>query len=189
MIEVEKKFQPTEEQLKALLEGTEFVGETENNDIYYDFPDYRLFLKGHRLRKRNDGYELKVALPDHNDSGLHSYNEIENDVEILSFIGFNETDSLAEIIKTEMSIFCDIKTKRRKYKKEDFSIDIDETNFGYNMVEIELMVEDDSKIKEAEERIVALATSLGFSFMKLPGKTIEYLKRVRPEVYALLHKD
>ena len=38
MIEVEKKFIPTEEQLKSMLEGAEFLGEKNLEDFYYDYP-------------------------------------------------------------------------------------------------------------------------------------------------------
>lgn len=183
MIEVEKKFQPTEEQLQALVKEAQFISEKEHTDIYYDFSDYRLFKNGHRLRKRNNGYELKVAQEGHTDSDLQMYNEIENDEEILSFLGFDKNDSLQKIIEEQTGIICEIKTNRKKYKKDDFSIDVDSTDFGYDMVEIELMVGDKSKIKEAEEKIVSFALSAGLSLSKLPGKTIEYLKRMNPELY------
>ncbi len=183
MIEVEKKFQPTKEQFKKLLEGAEFLSEKEHTDIYYDFPDYRLFKKGNRLRKRNEAYELKVALEGHKDSDLQLYNEIENDEDILAFLGLSKDTSLQKVISDQMSIVCEIKTNRKKYKKEDFSIDVDSTDFGYDMVEIELMVESESKVKEAEEKIISFASNAGLSLAGLSGKTVEYLKRVRPEIY------
>ncbi len=189
MIEVEKKFQPTEEQLQKLLAGAEFVSEKEHTDIYYDFPDYRLFKKGHRLRKRNDGYELKVALEGHKDSDLQLYNEIENDEGILEFLGLPKDASLQKFISSQMGIVCEIKTNRKKYKKDDFSLDVDNTDFGYDMVEIELLVDDESKIKEAEEEIISFAQRVGLNLTGLSGKTVEYLKRVRPEIYKEIYGD
>lgn len=61
MIEVEKKFKPTEEQLNAMVTGAEFLCEKVLHDVYYDYPDYRMFKKDVRLRNRNGNFELKIG--------------------------------------------------------------------------------------------------------------------------------
>ena len=62
MIEVEKRFFYTEEQLAALIEDAQFVSVKVNHDIYYDHPDYRLISKNIRLRSRNGVFELKILI-------------------------------------------------------------------------------------------------------------------------------
>jgi adenylate cyclase class IV len=88
MIEVEKKFQPTKEQLDALLLDAQLVKEKTQHDTYYDFPDFRLFKKGIRLRKRGTGFELKID-PDRGISESQISIEIENDSEIMEYLGLS----------------------------------------------------------------------------------------------------
>lgn len=83
MIEVEKRFEPNEEQIKVLLEGAEFVGEVVLNDTYYDYSDFRLLKNDIRLRERNGAFELKIG----KSSGVAE--EIENEEEIAKLLGIN----------------------------------------------------------------------------------------------------
>ncbi len=55
MIEVEKKFQPTEEQLASLLQDTQFLVEETNSDVMYDYPDFQVDQTT-TIRNRNDSY-------------------------------------------------------------------------------------------------------------------------------------
>ena len=64
MIEVEKKFQPTEEELQKALEGAEFVAEKILADTFYDLPDFSYFKEAKRLRNRNGRFELKIEVKD-----------------------------------------------------------------------------------------------------------------------------
>ncbi len=189
MIEVEKKFQPTLEQLTIFLDGAEFIEEKENTDTYYDMPDLSYSIKGYKLRKRNKGYELKIQLGDFNDYTNAKYEEVTNDPEILEKLGFSKDSNLEQIIKEKMEILCAIHTKRREYKKGEFTVDVDETDFGYNMVEVELMVENESQIEEAEKKIADLGEVLGSTGKKLPGKIAECLRVTRPDVYKILYPD
>ena len=189
MIEVEKKTQPTEEQLKALLEGAEFVKEKIINDIYYDLPDYSLFKKDIRLRKRGTSFELKGYLSSSDSNSTRVAKEIDNEIEIKKYLNLSGKDSLEEIIEKNFISLCKYTTKRREYKKEGFVIDVDETDFGYNMTEIELEVEEDeAKIKEAEEKLLIFAKKYDLEILDLPIKPDEYLRRLKPEVYKLVHE-
>jgi len=89
MIEVEKKFQPTQEQLQKMLEEAEFVGEVANHDIYYDYPDYRLYTTPENkcLRNRNGSFELKMR-----SSSIYGRNEIEDKGEIERYFGVENLD-------------------------------------------------------------------------------------------------
>src|SRR3989338_7722720 len=139
MIEVEKKFQPTEEQLKVLLEGAEFLGEKIVHDIYYDYSDYRLLKKDVRLRNRNNFFELKVG----KSSGVSQ--EIE--------------------------------------KREDI-----EKYFGYKLCEIELLVEKEEQVKDAENKIIDFAQKYNFDFKRILSKRFEFLRKFKPEIYKELRK-
>lgn len=178
MIEVEKKFQPTEEELLQLLEGSEFLGEKLLHDVYYDYPDYRLFKKDIRFRNRNGSYELKIGQK----SGVAE--EIEYEDEIKKY--FNIELSLHDFIGQCMIPFIDYSTKRKKYVKGDFSIDIDELSYGYSLVEIELLIDDESQIEEAEQKIIQFAKSFNIEPVGSLAKRNMYLKLVKPELYKEL---
>jgi len=186
MIEVERKFRPTEEQLAKLLEGAEFLGEKNLHDIYYDYPDYRLLKKHIFLRKRNDGFELKTEneqADTHKELSL--YNETEDEEEIKKF--FNTIGPIEVFIEKNLEKSREFKTTRRKYKKGEFNIDVDDLDFGYKCIEIELLVEDDSKIEEAKNKIINFAQNYGLSMEKVPSKRQEYLRIKKPEVYKELY--
>lgn len=173
MIEVEKKFIPIQENLKILLTDAEFLGEMTNHDIYYDYPDYR-FLKGNiAFRKRNGTFELKIK----QSGGVHI--ELEDVKEIESY--FNVTD-LEKFIDENLNIAMDFKVYRKKYKKEDFNLDIDETDFGYKVGEIELMIDKEEDVKIAEEKIQEFALKNNLSLGKGLSKKKAYLKKFNIEL-------
>ena len=186
MIEVEKKFQPTEGQIRVFLADAEFVGKKIIEDIYYDLPDFSFFKGGMRLRKRNGIFELKIEIPNSEKTRASQREEITDESEILARLGFNGNENLEQIVVQKMGIFATIRTTRREYRKGEFIIDIDETDFGYSVCEIELTIEDTAKREEAEEKIIELARSFGFSSKKLPGKIKEYIRRVKPKLFQEL---
>ena len=184
MIEVEKKFQPTEEKLKVLLSESVFLKNVLNHDIYYDFSDFRLIKKDVRFRLRNTGeksfYELKVRTKAGGDD------EIEDEEEIKRFLK-TELD-LKEFIEKNLILFMDYKTERQKYKNGEFKIDIDRLisdespDFVFNVCEIELQVKKDDQVPEALIKIKDFATKYGMTKQDIP-KRKAYLKAVRPEIY------
>lgn len=189
MIEVEKKFQPTLEQLAAFVEDAEFLGEIENIDTYYDMPDFALGKKGFKLRQRNKDYELKVQMSNFNDYTQANYDEITEEPKILEKLGYPNDANLEQIIRDKMEILCSIRTKRKKYKKAGFNIDVDETDFGYNMVEIEFMVNNESEISDAEKKIEIFGQPISNLGKKLPGKVVECIRITRPDVYKILYPN
>jgi thiamine-triphosphatase len=179
MIEVEKKFVITPEQESYLLDGAEFLGEKIFTDSYFDYPDYRMTSSDLWLRKRDDRFELKVPLNDNTKVRVSDqYHELETDEEIASYLkidlsGGKLEDKIGEI---GMAPFCTITTTRKKYKKGEFGIDVDEMDFGYHICEIELMVSGEEEISSAEKRIVDFALSLGLPVVRVRGKVLEYLR-------------
>ncbi len=182
MIEVEKKFQPTEEQLQNLLKGCVFVKEIVNHDIVYDYPDYKLIRKGVRLRKRNGNFELKIS-EDGKDESISL--EIDKEEEIKKYL--NTDLPISEFIAKNMIEAMDIKTSRRKFKKDNFIIDVDELDFGYKCVEIEILVENRSEVPEAYQRILNLAQVYNFDLKEVSPKKKEYFRKVKPDVYNMLY--
>lgn len=173
MIEVEKKFIPTEQNLKILLTDAEFLGEVTNHDIYYDYPDFR-FLKGNiAFRKRNGNFELKIQ----SGSGIHE--EIEDLEKIKEYFS---TSDLEEFINENLISAIEYRTVRKKYKKEDFNLDMDETDFGYQVGEIELMVEKEEDVKIAEEKIQEFASRNNLDLGKGLSKKRAYCKKFNIEL-------
>src|ERR1035437_8103456 len=93
MIEVEKNFQPTEEQLKAMLLNTEFIENKSIKDVYYDFDNLKLLKDSIKLRNRNGSFELKIGKPGGVDQEIENKEEIEN---------YFNTDNLDQFIKDNL---------------------------------------------------------------------------------------
>jgi adenylate cyclase, class 2 len=181
MIEVEWRFQPTEEQKEKLLNGAILLGEETNHDIYYDFPDFKLFTEEVKMRSRNDKFELKVK------KSHKASDEITNEEEIKKYLKTNL--SIKEFIDQKMKIFMDFKTKRKIYKKDNFNLNFDECDFGYEGCEIEELILDENERNKAESEIINLALSCGLEIKKVPTKSEEYLRKMKPEIYKELCVD
>ncbi len=180
MIEVEKKFIPTVENLEILLKDVEFLGEVVNHDIAYDYPDLRFLKAGNIvLRNRNGNFELKIRQA----QGINI--EIEDRKEIEKY--FN-TFNLEEFINKNLIIAIEYKTIRKKYKKDGFIIDIDEMEFGYKVGEIELMVDKEEDVKNAEEKIYQFALSNKLELKSNFSKKREYLKKFKPDLYKEIYE-
>ena len=79
-------------------------------------------------------------------------------------------------------------TTRRKYKDGQFVIDLDEIDFGYNIGEIELLVNDKSAMEEAVAQILDFANKKGLVIAPVRGKVIEYIKRNNINHYRALEE-
>jgi adenylate cyclase class IV len=181
MIEVEKKFQPTEEQLTSLLNDCVFKKEVILHDIYYDYSDYGMYKKRVYLRKRNNNFELKIETQE------GSHQEIEDEEGIKKY--FKTEKPIKQFIEENLVEMLSFITKRKKYTKDDCTVDVDSLGFGYKCVELELLVENQSQIDNASEKIISIAKHYGFEEQKAPSKRKEYFRIVKPEVYKELYPD
>lgn len=189
MIEVEKKFQITLEQLKRIEESAEFVKEVTNTDVYYDTPDYQLLRKDRWLRSRDGKFEAKIR-PDVFDKNINTYEEITNSEEILKRLNIPKLteDFEVNLKQNGLEVLVKLVTKRRKFKIKDLIIDIDEVDYGYTVCEIEKMVERESEVENATKDIFDLAASLGLEIKRVRGKGMEYFFRFKPEVYKIFNE-
>lgn len=181
MIEVEKNFQPTEEQLAKMLADSKFITKKINHDVYYDFEDARLFRGYVKFRSRNGKFELKIKNQTGENENADAEVEIDDEEEIKNY--FNTEKSIKEFIDTEMVLWSDYKNERTEYRNGEFTIDIDKLDFGYGIVEIELMVESMNQVKDAEDKIIDFAKKYNFEIKYVPSKGITYFKTIKPELY------
>lgn len=190
MIEVEKKFSLTEQEIARLTQEAIFLGEKTLIDVYYDTPNYNLTKNDIWLRQRNGGFEIKMPLNNGRGASkrtLDQYQELETEDEIRKVLNLTPEKTLVEDLQAAGFVsFATLVTTRKKYQKEEFNIDIDQIDFGYSIVEVELMVPDQSATAEAEREIMLLAKEQGWDTRLIRGKAIEYLYRYRPDHYQAL---
>ena len=185
MIEIEKKFILTKEKEDALMEGAEFLGEKEFTDIYYDDENFSLTTKDIWFRERAGRFELKISMNNNEsteDRISDRYRELEKEYEILEYFNSQDISMNDFLNKNEYLPFCKITTRRKKFKKDGFGIDMDIMDFGYSLVEIEVMVENESEMQKATESIIEFAKEHNIdTSAKILGKVIEYLRVKSPE--------
>ncbi len=195
MFEVEKKFKLNDEEEKGLLEGAEFVSEKIFTDAYYDTADFTLSKNNIWLRKRDDDFQLKLPVFQKEQMQTTGFQEIEGEDKIREIFAIPPVlDFETDIRAFGYEIFCDLVTTRRKYQKEGFEIDLDQTisdfpsekDFSYRVVEIELMVEDKAEIFSASERIEEFAKKNQLKVEKIRGKVAEYLFQKKPKHFEAL---
>jgi len=189
MIEIEKKFALTTEEGERLLAGAVFIKEMVMIDSYYDDAIRTLSLKDWWLRERNGRFELKIASyqGERKDQVVNQYRELETDAEIAEALALPGKKVLRdELADAGYLPFATIKTTRSKYSKEGFTIDMDVMDFGYTICEIELMVEDESKIQEAVDKIMDFAKRQGIAIKPVYGKLLEFIRHNDPPFFEKL---
>jgi adenylate cyclase class IV len=82
-------------------------------------------------------------------------------------------------------VFCECHTTRKTYRKDDFTIVLDEVvypgfSFVYRVCEIELVVTSAEEMPRASDRILAFANEQGLSSEYVRGKVLEFLRREIP---------
>jgi len=173
-IEVEKKFLVDDEIAKKLVIGASFVNEKVFTDTYFDTDDYKLSLQDRWLRLRGDKFQLKLPLnnglsPENRQ--IDQYEELEDEETIRQALDIKKDGTFEEDLSREgIKPFCTFTTTRRKYKLGDFTIDLDDMDFGYKIGEIELMVKDKSEMPQALKRILDFAKEKSLVIAPVRGK-------------------
>lgn len=170
-IEIERKFKVMSDSLDKLVKlGATLLKERIFTDRYYDNDNYSLTLADAWLRQRNETWELKLGRQLSEKAGLPTqYNEISNEKEIAQFLvkhfkmdsslqNMPVPDLLKKLGLVEFAVFT---TTRQSYGLPDCTIDLDLTDFGFQVGEIEVMVIDESHIPSALDTITDVANKLG----------------------------
>ena len=195
MIEVEKKFRLTDAQHESLIKDAEFVSEKTFTDTYYDTADYQLTTKDVWLRQRGENFELKVAVQFGYDRPADQYDEITDIKAIREILNIKaDTGDMAKDLAAQgIKPFIACQTTRRKYKFDEFTLaDMDivkyEDDSTYTLAEIECMVENQSDVPAAVERIHALAQTHGCTIEPIRGKVVQYLMNHKRDHFDALVK-
>ncbi|XP_060079939.1 uncharacterized protein LOC132559342 [Ylistrum balloti] len=170
MIEIERKFVVTGESVDKLKElGASLNVETTFTDKYYDDSKYSLTLQNCWLRQRNQAWELKVS---RNVSCklATQYEEMTKETEIVKYLvqhfnvdGLSEDLSATDLVKIiGLEVFATFTTHRQSYSLPECTVDLDITDFGFQVGEIEVMVTHESRIPSALNTIEDMAKKLGF---------------------------
>lgn len=189
MIEIECKYRLDKGQEEKLIQDAQLFKQIKNEDSYFDRKNYELTCKNFWLRKRNGRFEMKVPLPELTGRhfGMTQYRELETDEAIREELKLPGNASLeADLLSAEYVSFLEIRSERRSYRNGPFRIDLDTTDYGYQIAEIELMIEEKADRSAARKQITDFAESLGIDTSPVRGKILEYLFRYRPEHYQAL---
>lgn len=195
MYEVEKNFNLSSEEKDRLLRDAVFVNQKTIVDVYYDSMAFDLTRQDIWLRKRGEGYEVKMpADPSRQERSRQAkhYLEIEDEDEIRRTLSLSFAGGMEDAIRLAgYSLFCRCTTMRASYVKQDFNIVIDHVTYdgadwSYDTSEIECLVQTVEAMPQAADKITAFARQHGLKAGDVPGKVIEYLRRDRPTHYAAL---
>lgn len=188
MIEVEKKIALRPGDRARLLTGATFLKEKKLHDIYYDDKNFSWTIKDWWLRKRNDRFELKVPLvAPVSDDLFDQYHEFEDEESIRRELSLPVQGTFAEdIARANIAPIIDITTTRQEYSYGDFIIDIDSMDFGYELAEIECMVNTQAEVDSAMRAITAFVVDRGLEITQVYGKVLVYLQRFYPEHFQKL---
>jgi thiamine-triphosphatase len=188
MIEVEQKFSLNKEEEANLIKDADLFSDKHQDDTYYDSPDYSLTCKDIWLRKRNGDFQVK--LPEHElgkKLGFSHYTELETDDEIRNHFKLsNSGDMEKDLADAGYLPVVNFTSQRRSYKLDKFRIDLDITNFGYEIAEIEIVVDNQDGREAAENMIRDFALSKGLEMKPIHGKVLELICRKHPEHYKAL---
>lgn len=177
MIEVERKFSVPDDFRQILPDhGFHLVKEFEETlvDDYYDTPTFDLLRRDHWLRRRNDDWELKYPVGNHQQDPnstspppavYHESSDAESIMIQLKSLRVDAIEGVTSLkdLSTNGSIvtFAHLVTRRCCYKRDEVSIVVDDTDWGFRVGEIEVVVSSKDQVPWATRRIQEVAKALG----------------------------
>lgn len=190
MIEVEIKFPLIKNNEQLITADAKFIAEKQVTDIYYDSASKRLTLSDWWLRCRNGQFELKTpvdATKKHSAFVARRYNELTADAEIMAALKLSGEDLAQALQQNRIVPFATINTTRRAWQHGEFHIDIDRTDFGYAIGEVEKLVPDPAQVKKAEQELqnFLFERHIAYSQGHL-GKVAHYLQKHAPDHFHQL---
>lgn len=189
MIEVERKFilQPGDKE--RLLQGASLLSEKMIRDEYFDTPTLDLLPKEILLRRRDGIFELKVPkwVVTQKQPDTYQFDEFADEAKIRHALHLPIRGSfIHDVGQAGYITIADFVTTRAKCSRDGFSLDFDTADFGFGVLEIELIVENESQIAEATEKILAFAKQAGLSADRPLSKLHEYLRLKNPALFNVL---
>jgi len=188
MIEVEKSFILLDDQIEDLVKDAVLFEEIVNHDVYYDEKDWRLLKSDIHLRLRNGVIEMKKMVPGLKKSsgvGISGFfEEMTDHNQIKKVLGIESNINLADVLPSQrFYVLAKYQIKRTSYKIDQFRIDVDQTDFGYNMVDIEILVDDENMAIKAEGEIAQFAQTHSLGNSPHRDKLREYLFQFRRDEF------
>lgn len=187
-LELERKFWydfDIQERLEKL--GAVKLQSLHIQDTYYDNESKNmLFLNDYWLRERKSNqqthwqlkYPAKLNKNDQDTQSFEKYYEIDDLLEIISLINnltHQDTESKENIqdindfiMNLQIKPILVIDSERISFQIEDIKVDLDQTDFGYKVGEIEYLFKGNNNkvtVEEAMKKINLLASQLGTAFI------------------------
>lgn len=189
VIEVERKF-PVMDKHVAQLEdlGAKLIKRCTFSDVYWDTSSALLMTQDFWLRQRDGCWELKV--PTGTQHGLITqYQELTAECDIMAKLNLllsehNSCISMKDLTASKLKQVASFTTFRDSYLIEGHvNVDIDETDFGYKIGELEILVSDQNGVQGALSLIEELIKKLGIGQKRTEGKLLHYLSLHNPSFY------
>ncbi|MFN0065269.1 MAG: CYTH domain-containing protein [Chlamydiales bacterium] len=170
MIEIERKCYLEPRHIAGIRKLGKLLFRSTFTDVYYDTKDYSYTRQNIWLRKRDGVYELKRRLK------TEVYEEITQ---------MEEIEKIVDLEKVHP--FATFATTRERYKLFNVTVDLDLTDFGHEVGEIEILVEKESEVPKAEKKLDSMLAQFGIDSTKKPQKKIAaYLERESSAHYHIL---
>jgi adenylate cyclase class IV len=186
MIEVEKKLAPSLNAVERIKSDAIFVSSKTMNDILFDHADFSLIKDDIWLRKRNGKFDLKVSRDkDRQNRFLDIYDEIEDESKICELL------NIKSIVEGNFIEVANLITKREKYKLGELNIDFDfvtsmHDDFAYHLMEAELMVETETDVQTALEKIKQFMFEYEIPDKSAPAKIMQYFLEKKRHIFDAL---
>lgn len=190
MIEVEIKFPLIKNNEQLITADAKFMGEKQVTDVYYDNPAKKLTLADQWLRCRNGQFELKIPVDKFTKNSAfvaRRYSELTTDREIMVALYLSGENLASALEHQDYAPFATVNTTRRSYQHDPYHIDIDRTDFGYALGEVERLITDPAQAQKTEREIQQFLADRHIAYSQGHiGKVAHYLQKHDPEHFHLL---
>lgn len=180
MIEIEQQFPFPQILLPSLQQKLIQVKTKELVETYFDTKDFNYLRNDTWFRERNGTFELKYRKPEERGKQLEVYLELTSEEEIKAFLDVPKDAVLSNWIKTNLLPSIQMKTTRYTFQRDYFTVDVDITDFGYSVCEIEYSV--DTNMETAKADILRFSKELGLEQKPAHNKAKAYIELKYPHL-------
>ena len=161
-VEIKRKFKVYDDSDKTVEKKGGKLLETEMfEDKYFDNSCYNLTLSDCWLRKRNSTFEFKT---DSSSSGSETLSDEKAIIQSLQemFHQKRSHETLLELLdELEFSEFASFQTTRKQFQLDDYTLTLELTDFGFQVGDVSLIVDNPVNISDSILRIGTIAKQLG----------------------------